>query len=272
VRENRLGYLFILGGAGGAYHHASRHITTLLEAVWKGRRTSQTKYVGKPIYLIETETVELDLGHWTDPSSFYDVLASYLTDAGIKFEKLGSYDDLMGKIWTSPPPENIILINLHGEGHPIPPALYDIWDEVAGTFVADYKDLCASYYSDLGVRIRDYGWLVIESIGYAYYNAMQSGHCTCEVKPLGSGSVNNCLGVVGLSTDCWGDTAYDVRDCCALKLLWNPAWGAISRSVARFPKPAGDFNYWQFNFRYLTREHSAGAFPFAEPAGGRLFL
>jgi len=262
-----LGYLFILGAGGGTYEHSSRHIIALLRAIWKCRSCGTREYIGKPIYILCTP----DPGHWTDPSTFLTTLSSYLNAEGIPYTVLDTYDKIYNTLWVALP-ERAIIINLHGEGHPIPPQLYDIWDEVAGTFVANYKDLCASYYSDLGIRIRDYGWLVIEPIGYVYFNAMQSGHCTHVVEALGATSINNCLGVVGLSTNCWGTTAYDVRNCCALKRNWNPAWGAISRSVVRFPKPAGEFNYWQFNFLRLERKHSAGAFPFAEPTGHRLFV
>jgi len=263
-----MGYLFCLGAGGGTYPHSSRHIIALLRAVWKSFSCGLREYIRRPVYLLCTT----DPGHWTDPSAFLATLSAYLDEAGILYTVLDTYDKIYNTLWTATPPERAIIINLHGEGQPIPPQLYDIWDEVAGTFVANYRDLCASYYSDLGARIRDYGWLVIEPIGYTYYNAMQSGHCTCEIGALGAGSINNCVGVVGLSTDCWGSRAYDVRDCCALKRCWNPAWGAISRSVSRFPRPAGDFNYWQFNFKNLTREHSAGAFPFYEPTGYRLFV
>jgi len=250
------------------YDHASRHIVTLLRAAWRGLSCGLREYIGRPVYLLCTP----DPGHWTTPSDFLTVLSSYLDGEGIPYTVLDTYDKIYSALWTATPPERAIIVNLHGEGQPVPPQLYDIWDEVAGTFVANYKDLCASYYSDLGVRIRDYGWLVIESIGYTFFNVMQSGHCTCEVGALGSGSINNCLGVVGLSTDCWGKVVYDMRDCCSLKRLWNPAWGAISRSAIRYPKPVGDFNYWQLNFRHLAREHSPGAIPFYEPTGVRLFL
>jgi len=262
-----MGYLFCLGAGGGTYDHASRHIIALLRAVWKGRSCGCREYIGKPIYLLCTS----DVGHWTTPSDFLTVLSSYLNGDGIPYTVLDTYDKIYNTLWVSPP-ERAIIINLHGEGHPIPPQLYDIWDETAGTFVSNYKDLCASYYNDLGVNIRDHGWLVIEPIGYTYYNAMQSGHDTAEVGALGANSINNCVGVVGLSTNCWGSKAYDVRDCCALKHNWSSEWGAISRSVVRFASPAGEFNYWQFNFNGLNREHSAGAFPFNEPSGHRLFV
>jgi len=257
-----MGYLFILG-SGGQLDHCGRHLVTLLNAVWRCRSCGSRKYIGRPIYLIHTG----DVGHWTDPPTFYSTLASYLDAEGILYRKLATYDDLMSYLWTTPPPENIIVVNCHGEGHPIPDALYDLWDEATGTWFPDADANIESYYKNLGNRIYYNGWLVIELVGYVFYRALQAG----QNKYVGTKGVNLVLTPTGLTTDLWGYTAYDVRDCCALKRNWNPTWGAISKIVTRFVRPVGEFNFWQFNLRYLERRHSAGAIPFNEPVGHRLF-
>jgi len=259
-----LGYLFLLGAGGGIYNHYARHLATLLEAIWRCKSCGSRKYIGRPIYLVQTT----DPGSWVNPITMYNTLASYLDAKAIPYKKLATYDDLMSYLWTTPPPENIIVVNCHGEGHSIPDALYDLWDEATGTWFPDADTNIESYYKGLGDRIYYNGWLVIELVGYPFFYAFQAG----QSKGVGPNGLNFVLTPTGLTTDAWGTTAYDIRDCCALKRNWNPAWGAISRSVVRWVRPVGDFNYWQFNFLRLERKHSVGAIPFAEPTGLRLFV
>lgn len=262
-----MGWLFILG-SGSDYTHASRHVVTLLEAVWKGKRTPIKRYINAPIYIIQTD----DPGHWTSPPDFFNTLSQYLNDAGIPFTKLGTYDDIWNTLWSDPPPENIIIINTHGEGQPIPPQYGLIYDTSTDSFTSDYKTVAYNYYKDLGTRIRDYGWLVIEPIGYTFFNAMQYGHDTAEAGALGEAGLNNCLSVIGLSTNCWSHPIQEAKPCCALLYLWNPSWGSISVSGVRYPKPVGNFSYWQFGRKKRWLDYCAGAIAFGEREGLRLFV
>lgn len=260
-----MGFIFILG-SDGDYTHASRHVVTLLRAVWKGLACQTYRYVGKPIYIISTS----DPGHWTTPSSFLSTLRSYLDADGIPYTVLDTYDKIYNTLWSNPP-RDVIIINTHGEGQPIPPQLYVIYDVNAGAFLSNYKDLAYQYYTDLGAMVRDKGWLVIEPIGYVYYNAMQYGHNTAEVGALGSTGLNKFLSAVDLSTDCWGYTAYNVIDCCALRKLWSGGWGSITRRVVRFVKPVGSFSPWQYNFLGGSLVYMSGAIAVGEPSGTLLY-
>jgi len=260
-----MGFLFILGSDGN-YDHASRHVAALLRAVWKGLSCATSKYVGSPVYIISTS----DPGHWTTPSSFLSTLKSYLDAEGVSYTVLDTYDKIYSTLWVSQP-SNAIIINTHGEGHPIPPQKYVIYDTTSNSFVSNYVDLAKQYYADLGAMIRDKGWLVIEPIGYAYYNAMQYGHCTCEKGAIGTSGLNSLLSAVGLSSDCWGSTAYNVIHSCALRRTWKSEWGSITYRVVRFVKPVGSFSPWQYNFRGGSLVYMAGAVAMGEPPGALLF-
>jgi len=269
-----VGWLFILG-SGSNYEHASRHIVTLLEAVWRGKRSPIREFVGAPIYVIQTS----DPGHWTNPQAFFETLSSYLSDAGIPFTKLDTYDKIWNTLWSDNPPTNIIIINTHGEGQPIPTQYGLIYDTSAGDFAPDYKTVAQNYYKDLAARVRDYNWLLIEPIGYTFFNAQQNGHCTCEKGAIGTAGLNSFLSVINVSTDCWGErqsaSPTPVVHCCALKYLWRSSWGSISASAVRFFRLTSSLvpitNIWQIFHKRLMQVYVSGAIGLGVPDGARLF-
>ena len=269
-----MGWLFILG-FDTYYDLASKHIVTLLEAVWKGKRTPIKDFIRSTVYIIQTS----DPGHWTDPSSFFNTLSSYLNNVGIPFIKLDNYDKIWNTLWSDNPPRNIIIINTHGEGQPIPPQYGLIYDPDAGDFTSDYKTVACNYYKDLAIRVRDYNWLVIEPVGYTYYNAMQYGHNTAEKEAIGPDGLNSFLSVINASTDCWGfrlsTSPTPVVSCCALSYLWRSSWGNIESSPARFFRLTDSVrpitNIWQFFHKKLGLVYANGAIGIGVSEGSRLF-
>ena len=263
-----MGWLFILGGGSGAYEHASRHVTALLRAVWKGLYCHDRRYIGRPIYLIATD----DPGHWTNPKDFLNVITQYLDEEHIDYRVLETYDDIMNHLWTDPPPKNIIVINLHGEAPPIPPQKYVIYDPDIGDFVEDYKDKAKQYFKEIGLAIRDYGWLVIEPIGYPFYNASQYGHETAEKSPIGAEGVNTVLSVEGLYTNCWSPRKVDFCvNMCACQRCWRRDWGGISIKFTRPFSPVGNVSYWQRAYYGGRVIKATGAIALGEPKGRLLF-
>jgi len=269
-----VGWLFVLG-SGGNYTHASRHVVTLLDAVVECRRCVIDDFRNAKIYIIKTS----DPGHWTTPSDFYNTLTQYLSDAGYSWILLDDYDKIWNTLWSDNPPRNIVIINTHGEGQPVPTQYGLIYDTSTGDFTPDYKDVAKNYYRDLATRVKDYNWLLIEPIGYTYFNAMQNRHDTAEKGAIGSAGINSFLSVINVSTDCWGyrlsTSPTPVVHCCALKYLWNSSWGSISVSAVRYFRLNSSLvpitNIWQMFHKRFGQVYVAGAIGIGVPEGSKLF-
>jgi len=268
-----MGWLVVLG-FGGDYTLASRHIVTILEAVWRAKRSSYgSKYAGRPIYIICNPD---DPGHWTNPTAFRDTLTQYLDRYGFPYTVLDTYDKIYNTIFENPP-SRAIFINTHGEGHPIPPQFGTIYDTSINDFTSDYKTVAKNYYKELASRAIQYEWVLIEPIGYAFFNAMQHGHDTAEKGAIGGDGLNSFLSVIGKTTDCFSGGGTLVCLSCALRFLWRyDEWGDVKVSIVR------QFNvrtlgwdivtpWFQVAKRSLFPNYVAGAIALEEPEGAVLW-
>lgn len=85
---------------------------------------------------------------WVSKDLFASYLSTHLKSAGISFEAVRKIDD-WGRL-IEQAPENIIVVNCHGEVVPIP---------------TKYGDNYTAFYLDLAKNLREKGWVLIVPIG-----------------------------------------------------------------------------------------------------------
>lgn len=85
---------------------------------------------------------------WVSKDAFASFLTTHLKQAGVSFEVIKSIDD-WGKL-VDQAPENLIVVNCHGEVMPIP---------------TKYGDNYTLFYQDLARNVREKGWILVLPIG-----------------------------------------------------------------------------------------------------------
>jgi hypothetical protein len=85
---------------------------------------------------------------WVSKDAFASFLATHLKKAGVSFEVIKSIDDWEKLVDQAP--ENLIIVNCHGEVMPIP---------------TKYGDNYTLFYQDLARNVREKGWILVLPIG-----------------------------------------------------------------------------------------------------------
>jgi len=90
--------------------------------------------------------------NWVDKNEMKDAVTGCLKAIGLKYELISSIDDWEALIKEAP--ENVIIVNCHGELMPIP---------------TSYGDDYVSFYKDLAKLVREKGWIIVQMVGYGFY-------------------------------------------------------------------------------------------------------
>jgi len=85
---------------------------------------------------------------WVSKDAFASFLTTHLKKAGVSFEVIKSIDDWEKLVDQAP--ENLVIVNCHGEVMPIP---------------TKYGDNYTLFYQDLARNVREKGWILVLPIG-----------------------------------------------------------------------------------------------------------
>lgn len=244
IKYQDTGTLCILGGAGlgtpddvnctDGYNPNAIQIKITCAIIYCATRYDIPlikKKVGK-VYIL---CIPTDPGHWTCPIGVRDSIRYWLDSWGISYTIIDNYTTWYNLSIASPE-YDILVINTHGEGVPVPPDYGWVYDAVNG-WNSNYKTVCYNFYTDLLTTIKNYRWLYIEPIGYPWYNAFQNGQCT-HLGPngaLGSQSISNsCKTVLGYNINCFGNRTYYPD--LTLKQMFQKVY---NETISSFTMPRG---------------------------------
>ncbi len=154
-------------------------------------QTTRAEFVPE-VYLIDINGV----GTWwsyVDSTSIAQAAKALFEANGYRVEIVNDLVSL--NFLVNNPPDNVIVINTHGEIMPMPPS-WPNWD---------------TYFVKLGNNVKDHGWIFVSTVGYPFFYYDQGSGMVA----VGGSGVNTFLSVVeGLEV------------ACKIVMHWDPLYGA----------------------------------------------
>ena len=139
-----------------------------------------------PVYVIDIANIRSE---WIgNPSNVRQAIQELVTPKGYKVNHISSLEELDTLVRN--PPDNIVLINAHGEVVPLPKSWKGNWQD---------------YFVALGNNVKDHGWVFVSITGYPFFyyaHDMARHEVTGSLGFMGENGLNYFLSVVDANANC----------------------------------------------------------------------